>query len=86
VRKYIESKVGSDYLIPLLKAKKFITPSDFDSLPNEFVIKTSNGGGGENVLIVNNKNSLNLDEICDRFNNYLKVKIGKKIDEYFYDI
>ncbi|HFE8514964.1 ATP-grasp fold amidoligase family protein [Proteus mirabilis] len=86
VRKYIESKIGSDYLIPLLKAKKFITPSDFDSLPNEFVIKTSNGGGGENVLIVNNKNSLNLDEICDRFNNYLKVKIGNKIDEYFYDI
>ncbi len=86
VRNYVRNKIGNNYLVPLLKKTSFITPNDFDSLPNEFVIKTSNGGGGENVQIVENKNTLNLNEVCDKFNKYLKIDIGSKVDEYFYNI
>ena len=34
---------------------------DFDTLPNQFVMKTTTGGGGQNVIIVKNKNTEDLD-------------------------
>ena len=86
VREFVGKRIGNEYLIPLLKVKNHIKPSDFDDLPNSFVIKTSNGGGGENVLIVENKTLLNLLEVCDKFNGYLKINVGKAVDEHFYDI
>ncbi len=45
VRQYVEDTIGKEYLIPLIKKCNYIKPEDFDSLPNSFVIKTSNGGG-----------------------------------------
>lgn len=86
VREYVSKKVGNEYLVPLIKVVEFLTPSDFEDLPNSFVIKTSNGGGGENVLIVENKSQLDIHSVCTKFNSYLKEKIGSKIDEYFYDL
>ncbi|NAZ46798.1 hypothetical protein GL178_11160 [Vibrio toranzoniae] len=86
VRKFVKDTIGDEYLIPLLKVKSSISPSDFDDLPASFVLKTSNGGGGENVLIVEDKSTLDLDVICKRFNGYLKIKVGHIVDEPFYDI
>lgn len=86
VREYVESKIGSNHLIPLIAKFKTIKPSDFDELPKQFVIKTSNGGGGENVKIVYDKSNENLHELSRKFNSYVKIKIGSKIDELFYDI
>lgn len=86
VRDFVAKTIGSEYLIPLIAKFDYITVEDLESLPNSFVIKTSNGGGGENVKIVYNKNDEDLKVICDVFNEYLEIKIGHKIDEYFYDI
>ncbi|WP_246850657.1 ATP-grasp fold amidoligase family protein [Vibrio crassostreae] len=86
VRKYVSDKIGIGYLIPLIAKFKIISPSDFDDLPNQFVIKTSNGGGGENVKIVYDKNNEDLKNLSEQFNGYLSNKIGSKIDELFYDI
>ncbi|MFA0116643.1 ATP-grasp fold amidoligase family protein [Vibrio breoganii] len=86
VREFVREKIGADYLIPLIKVKLSISPEDFDDLPTSFVMKTSNGGGGENVLIVEDKSTLDLDDVCFRFNEYLKIKVGHIVDEHFYDI
>lgn len=86
VRSYIESKIGKDYLIPILKDVYVLSPSDFYSLPDSFVIKTSHGGGGENVLIVTEKNKLAIDEVVQQFNRLIDVRLGSKVDELFYDI
>lgn len=86
VRKFVENTIGKEYLVKLYKAKNFIAPADFDDLPDSFVIKTSNGGGGVNVQIIKNKADLNLQAICDRFNGYLKVEAGKGTDELFYGL
>ncbi|UOE88715.1 hypothetical protein LTQ02_14775 [Vibrio splendidus] len=86
VRKFVKDTVGEDFLIPLIKVRSHIEPADFQDLPSSFVIKTSNGGGGENVMIVENKSELDLIEICKLFNSYLDIKIGNIVDEHFYDI
>lgn len=86
VREFIKDKIGEEYLIPLIKVVDSLSVKDFDSLPGCFVMKTSNGGGGENVLLVEDKSKLNLDEVCHRFNEYLKIKVGHIVDENFYDI
>ena len=86
VREFVKDKLGAEYLIPLIKVKLFISPEDFDDLPTSFVMKTSNGGGGENVLLVEDKSKLELNDICLRFNEYLEIKVGHIVDEHFYDI
>lgn len=86
VRDFVKETIGDKYLIPLLKAKDNVTCEDFSDLPDSFVMKTSNGGGGENVLIVEDKSALNLDDLCMQFNKYLKIKVGSIVDEHFYDV
>lgn len=86
VRDYVSKVIGVKHLIKLLKVVDRIEPCDFDDLPDSFVIKTSNGGGGENVLIVEDKSKLNLPEICNTFNSFLGIKMGVIVDEHFYDI
>lgn len=86
VRQYVKSILGDEFLIPLLAKFDSIEPRKFIDLPNSFVIKTSNGGGGENVRIVRDKKSEDLPSLSMAFNSYLKEKIGSKIDENFYDV
>jgi len=86
VRQHVKDTIGEEYLIPLIKSVPYLKVSDFTDLPRSFVIKTSNGGGGENVLIVEDKSELDLDKICKQFNAYLKIKVGRIVDEHFYDV
>lgn len=86
VREFIKNKIGNEYLIPLYLITENLTQNDFINLPSKFVIKTSHGGGGNNVLVVKNKNDINIDNIISKFNSDIKINIGSKIDEYFYNI
>lgn len=86
VRSYVKEKVGDKYLIPLYLVTDNIDISDFEKLPSEFVIKTSNGGGGENVKLIENKNTTDLNHLSETFNQYLTIKAGHGVDEHFYDI
>ena len=39
VRKYVENVIGKEYVVPLLGVWKSFDEIDFDSLPNQFVLK-----------------------------------------------
>lgn len=87
VRKYVSDTIGEEYLVPLIKRTEYVTPDFFANAPEQFVIKTSNGGGGENVMVVKDKSKLgDLNKLSIKFNRYLEEKIGSKIDENFYDL
>lgn len=86
VRKYIKSKGFEEKLIPLLGVFESIDEEIINDMPNSFVIKTSNGGGGENVRIIKDKTKINGVKLCKQFNGYLKIKSGKKVDELYYDV
>ena len=66
VRKYVESKGLGSILNELYGVYDSPDKIDFSILPEKFVIKTTNGSGGQNVIVVNNKNEADYDDILKR--------------------
>lgn len=65
VRKYIESKGCKDNLVKLYGIWDKAADIDFSKLPSSFVLKTTNGGGGEDVVLVKDKASVDLKNIVE---------------------
>lgn len=75
VRKYVEEKMGgSEILNDLYQVCDTAEEIDFSSLPNRFVVKTTDGGNGDNVLIVKDKSSLDIPEAVRRINSWRNKK------------
>lgn len=55
VRKYIADRIGDEYLVPLLGLWDKVEDIDFESLPNQFVLKCTHDSGG--VVICKDKNT-----------------------------
>jgi len=62
VRKYLEDKGLSKYLVDFYGVYNSVEDINFDKLPNEFIMKATNGGGGTEILKMN-KNNLNLKSL-----------------------
>ena len=62
VREYVEKKIGKDYLIKLAGKGIYnsLSEIDFESLPDKFVLKATNGW--EANILCNDKQNLDLDE------------------------
>lgn len=50
---------------------------NFNSLPNEFVIKSTNGGGGQNIIICNDKKKINYAETKKIVDGWISSKQKK---------
>lgn len=72
VRDYVKEKGLENILVKLYGKYDSIHDVDFDKLPQRFVIKTTHGGGGLNVIVCNDKSKLDLNEI------YTKLGSGDK--------
>ena len=55
VRKYLEEKGFGENLVPLYGIYESVDEIDFDKLPQQFVAKTSDGGGGHQVYVCMDK-------------------------------
>jgi len=67
VRQYVENKGLKDILVPLITKYEDVKSVDWNELPNQFVMKTTNGGGGLNVLVCRNKNKISWDSVKNKF-------------------
>ncbi len=64
VRDYVAKALGTDkYLNTLYQLCERAEDIDFDALPNQFVIKTTDGGSGDNVLVCRDKRSLDIPSV-----------------------
>lgn len=71
VRKYVKDKLGTDvYLNTLYQICDRAEEIDFESLPNQFVIKTTDGGGGDNVYICRDKALIDKKSLCRKINSW----------------
>lgn len=78
VRKYIEEKGFGEYLIPMIGVYNNVEEIDYDKLPNKFVAKTTDGGGGNQVLICKDKQTLSEEAFKTRLRNWMSARKVKK--------
>lgn len=71
---YVEGVIGKDYIIPTLGAWNEFDEIDFDSLPEQFVLKCTHDSGG--VVICKNKADFNIAAA--------KKKINKSLHRQFF--
>lgn len=81
VREYVKDKVGEKYLVPLLGVWDSPEDIDFDSLPNEFVLKCNHDNG---VIICRDKNQLDIEETKKELSYRLSRDYYKKLREWPY--
>ena len=77
VRRYIEEKGMGQYLIPLIGIYDRVEDIDFNALPQQFVAKTTDGGGGNQVLVCKNKGRLAESEFKDKLEGWMGMPKAK---------
>lgn len=82
VREYVASRIGEEYLIPLLGKWDNAENIDFDQLPNKFVIKPNNGS--YNVIVVPDKASNDVEDIRKQLSKSLSKAFGISTGEHHY--
>ncbi len=70
VRKWVADRIGDKYLIPLLGVWNSYNDIDFNNLPNQFVLKTSQSSGTN--VIVRDKNAINHNDLRKKLNFWVK--------------
>lgn len=73
-KKYIANLIGKEYVVPLLGVWDTPDEIDFESLPQQFVLKTTHDSGG--VVVCRNKGNMNVDTI--------KKKLWKSLRTNYY--
>lgn len=74
VKQFVTERLGGDeHVIKNLGVWNSFDEINFDSLPNQFVLKTTNGGGNTSVVICKDKMKLNIEECRKK----LTLKSGK---------
>ena len=87
VRKYVESKGLGHILNELYGVYDKPEDIDFSMLPQSFVIKTTDGGGGLNVIVVKDKDTADYNVILKKLNlwNHRKKSSANVGREWAYD-
>jgi len=83
VKSWVAKMIGAEFLIPTLGVWNDAKKIDFDYLPDKFVLKTTNGGGGD-VVICKDKSKINKDYVIKHLNQSLKKNIYKNLREWPY--
>lgn len=81
VREYVKSKGLEEILNTLYGVYENVAEIDLASLPNQFVLKSTNGGGGINIIICKDKEKLDFESIKDTLENWLvpkKISSGRE--------
>lgn len=82
VRGYLEERHLDQYLVPILGCWNNTADIDFDSLPNEFVLKCNHGCGYN--IIVKDKSNFSQKSACELLDKWLKEDYSKACNEYHY--
>lgn len=70
VKKYVADRIGEEYIIPSLGVWDSFDAINFDSLPEQFVLKTTHDSGG--VVICRDKSKLDMAATKEKLERSLK--------------
>lgn len=69
VKDYVSKKIGPEYVIPLLGVWDRVEDIDFDSLPKQFVLKTTHDSGG--IVVCKDKEKLDIGKVKKQLRYFL---------------
>ena len=78
VRGFIEEKGLSDILIPIVGIYNSVEEIHYSSLPQQFVVKTTDGGGGNQVFICKDKDKISEQYFFDKLNAWMNMPKSKQ--------
>jgi hypothetical protein len=84
VKEYVANKIGEEYIIPTLGVWDRPEDIEWESLPNQFVLKTTHGGGGNGVWICKDKVAFDKDECIREIRRSLKSDLYWAFREWPY--
>ena len=83
-KKYVAGLIGEQYIVPTLGVWNHFDEIDFDTLPNQFVLKTNHSGGNTGVVICKDKTHFDKSEARRKLEQSLKTDISKTHVEWPY--
>ena len=78
---YVARRIGKQYIIPTLGVWGSVEEIDWDSLPNQFVLKTTHGGGGCGVVVCKDKSSFDKSKAIDKLKTSMRTNAGQTYRE-----
>lgn len=84
VKEYVANIIGKDYIIPTLGVWDKFDDIKFDLLPEQFVLKTNNGGGNTGVVVCTDKKNLDYKKTKLILESAMKNSIYRKFREWPY--
>ena len=84
VKDFVANIIGKEHIIPTLGVWNSVDEIDWDSLPSQFVLKTTHGGGGGGVVICKDKMRMNRQDACNKLQRSLKSDIYLSYREWPY--
>ena len=84
VKKYVADIIGEKYIIPTLGVWDKPEDTDWDALPNEFVLKTTHGGGSGGVVICKDKKTFDRNKAILTLRDSMNSDIYRSLREWPY--
>ena len=84
VKERVEKVVGEEYVVPTLGVWNRAEEIDFDKLPNQFVLKTTHGSGGSDVVICKDLSRFDKDAAITHLKKSMKKNVYKRLREFPY--
>lgn len=84
VKDYVANIIGGEYIIPTIGVWDSPEDIDWDSLPQQFVLKTTHGGGSNGVWICKDKSVFDKQKCVKEMQCSLKSDLYRKFREWPY--
>lgn len=84
VKDWVKAKIGEEYVIPTLGVWDSFEEIPFDELPNQFVLKTTHGGGSVGVVICKDKQAFDKEAARKKLNHSMHISGYEKHREWPY--
>ena len=84
VKDWVAEKIGEKYVIPTIGVWDSLEDISWDSLPNQFVLKTTFGGGSDGVFICKDKLSTSQAIMMEKLKKSMKTDPYKRLREWPY--
>ena len=85
VKEYVAEKIGEEYVIPTIGVWSRVEDISWSELPNQFVLKTTHGGGGTGVVICSNREHFDRRKAITQLALSMKSNAGRSYREHPYD-